>query len=397
MTQCTALIAGASDSIAAALRAVDCLSAETTASAFNRLFGAEGALMPALTLLLTLYIVFFALALLSGRSSIGIGALTPRMLTLGLVLTFATSWVAYQGVIWNLATGGPDQIAGILLGARGSATQIFADRIDLIFNAIAEVAGASTPGAPQQGAQGAQGSFTPTNLTWLASILLMLGTVGILVTARIALAVLLSLGPVFVTMLLFGGTRGLFAGWLRGVVLTAIIPLFAILGGSFMVELIVPVVAGLRGAEGVDGRAAMALFVMASVHCALMMMAIRVAGTMVAGWKVFGLAADAQAASPSDRAMSGSTSVQPAYAASAPMVMVDRARSIGGVSVRSSADGFQQGVAAGSGTAAERPLPRITVIAPAGNVAGHTPLSLRPKGIGSRFASRPNAPKELLK
>ena len=32
------------------------------------------------------------------------------MMTLGLVLTFTTSWVAYQGVVWNLAVGAPDQL-----------------------------------------------------------------------------------------------------------------------------------------------------------------------------------------------------------------------------------------------------------------------------------------------
>ena len=36
------------------------------------------------------------------------------------------------------------------------------------------------------------------------------------------LIVLLALGPVFVVMALFGGTRGLTAGWLRGVALTAL-------------------------------------------------------------------------------------------------------------------------------------------------------------------------------
>ena len=45
------------------------------------------------------------------------------MMTLGLVLTFATSWIAYQSVVWNLATGAPDQVASILTGSRGPATK----------------------------------------------------------------------------------------------------------------------------------------------------------------------------------------------------------------------------------------------------------------------------------
>jgi type IV secretion system protein VirB6 len=290
MSACEALAANAPSGVAPALRAVDCLANEAAATAFSRLFGSAGSLTPALTILLTLYIAFFAISLLTGRSRVSVSALTPRMMTLGLVLTFATSWLAYQGVVWNLAVGAPDQIAGVLLGAKGSATQLFADRIDMIFAAIAEVA--SVSGGGQGGAlqNTASGSFTPGNLMWLGALLLMLGTVGVLVTARIALAVLLAIGPVFVVLGLFSGTRGLTAGWLRGVVLTAITPLFVVLGGGLMLELLVPVVNALRDGEGIDGRAAMALFMIAAIHIALMTMVLRVIGSMVAGWQVFGLA-----------------------------------------------------------------------------------------------------------
>jgi type IV secretion system protein VirB6 len=298
MSRCEALAANASAGVAPALRAVDCLANEAAAGAFGRLFGGEGVLLPALTILLTLYIAFFALSLLTGRSRLGVAALTPRMITLGLVLTFATSWVAYQGVVWNLAVGAPDQIAGVLMGAKGSATQLFADRIDLIFAAIAEVA--DTAGGGQGGSlqNSAAGSFSPGNLMWLAALLLLLGTVGVLVTARIALAVLLALGPVFVVLGLFPGTRGLTAGWLRGVVMTALTPLFVVLGGGLMLELLVPVVAALRTGEGIDGRAALAFFMIAAVHLALMAMVLKVVGAMVAGWQVFGLARSGDRDSP---------------------------------------------------------------------------------------------------
>lgn len=290
MSSCEALSANASSGVAAALRAVDCLSNEAAATAFGRLFGGQGALAPALTIVLTLYIAFFAISLLTGRSRIGISALTPRMMTLGLVLTFATSWIAYQSVVWNLAVGAPDQIAGVLLGAKGSATQMFADRIDLIFTAVAEAADAAGGGQGGSMQNAAAGSFTPANLMWLGALLLLLGTVGVLVTARIALAVLLALGPIFVVLALFSGTRGLTAGWLRGVVMTAITPLFVVLGGGLMTELLVPVVSALRSGEGIDGRAAVALFMIAAIHVALMTMVLRVIGSMVAGWQVFGLA-----------------------------------------------------------------------------------------------------------
>lgn len=305
MSACASLAAAAPSGVAPALRAVDCLANETAATAFSRLFGSAGSLTPALTTLLTLYIAFFAISLMTGRSRVSISALTPRMMTLGLILTFATSWLAYQGVVWNLAIGAPDQIAGVLLGAKGSATQLFADRIDLIFAAIAEVAQVSAGGQGGAVQSAAAGSFTPGNLMWLGALLLMLGTVGILVTARIALAVLLAIGPVFVVLGLFTGTRGLTAGWLRGIVLTAVTPLFVVLGGGLMLELLIPVVRSLREAEGIDGRAAMALFMIAAIHIALMTMVLRVIGAMVAGWQIFGLAS----ANSESRRQSGATAL----------------------------------------------------------------------------------------
>src|SRR5690606_18370238 len=127
--------------VAASLRAVDCAAGSMAQAAFGRLFGAEGALLPALTILLTLYVAFFAFSLITGRSSLGVSALTPRMITLGLVLTFATSWLAYQSTVWNLTVGAPDQIAGVLMGTRGPATTVFADKIDVVFAALIEANG----------------------------------------------------------------------------------------------------------------------------------------------------------------------------------------------------------------------------------------------------------------
>src|SRR5437762_3331827 len=80
----------------------------TASFAFGRLFGSDAVLAQALTAALTLYIAFYAIGLLTGRTSLSVSALTPRMMTLGIALTFATSWVAYQSVIWNLLVGAPD-------------------------------------------------------------------------------------------------------------------------------------------------------------------------------------------------------------------------------------------------------------------------------------------------
>ena len=400
MSTCQALLNGAAAGVAPSLRAVDCVAAEMTASAFSRLFGAEGALAPALTILLTLYIAWFALSLLTGRSTIGVSALTPRMMTLGLVLTFVTSWVAYQGVVWNLTTGAPDQIASILTGAQGSAAAIFGDKIDMVFAAIVQTADAAGAG---QGGQPAEngGSFTAGDLMWLAAMLLMLGTVGVLVTARIALAILLALGPVFVVLALFGGTRGLTAGWLRGVVLTAVTPLFVVLAGGITLELIVPVVSALasNAAQGIDGRAAMALFVVAFVHCALMVMVLKVATAMVAGWNVFGLAGKADSAERAGVAAASAAAATQSYAAAAASAtqpaMQDRRAAVLGPAMAPAV--VQSGPAEAPAASGRNRSTVVTRIENSVHNPLPAPLRSRARGVGSRFRAPQRQPRQAIR
>src|SRR5689334_14251729 len=222
---------------------------EATAVSFGRLFGAHGSFTTALTIILTLYIALLAFNLLTGRSALRISVLTPRMMTLGLVLTFATSWIAYQSVVWNLATGAPDEIASVLVGTNGSATTLFAQQLDGVFNAITDAAAAVPAKAANPVVAAAVPTMaSPANILSIAGLILLLGTVGVLVVCRLALAALLIIGPVFIVLALFEGTRGLFEGWLKGVAMFAFVPLLTVVMGSGALAAIAPMIDGLQQA-----------------------------------------------------------------------------------------------------------------------------------------------------
>lgn len=301
---CNLAMSEAAGGVAAALEAVNCVAAEVTGATFGRLFAPGGALVTVLTILLTLYVAFFAIQLVTGRSTLGVSTLTPRMLRIGLVLTFVTSWVAYQSVFWNIFVDGPDWLAGVLTGDSGSATQTFATKVDVVFTAVQQASAGQTDIE----------TFSPAGMLWMGALLFMLGTVGLLVTTRIALALLVALGPIFLVMALFDGTRGLFVGWLKGLTMMALTPLFAVLGGSIMLEMSVPILAALNAIPGeIPARAAMAFFMIGAVHVALMAMVLKVMGTVVGGWQVFGLASSE---SERDRGRSSAQAPAPAPAAS---------------------------------------------------------------------------------
>lgn len=295
-TSCDLVTQDMGAGVAAALTAVDCIAAQVSEQAFGRLFGDEGQMRFVLVSLLVFYAAFFGISLMLGRSNVSVRHLVPRIMTVGLVLTFATSFVAFSTVFYNIFVLGPDWVAGVLTGTEGSATATFAQKLDVVFLAVQE---AST-------GQSDINAFSPPGMMWLGAMLLLLGTVGLLVTARIGLALLLAVGPIFVVLALFSATRGLFTGWLKGMTMLALAPLFAVLGGTIMLEIAVPILAALVAVPGqIDQQAAMAFFLVGAVHMALMFMALKVTTTMVSGWRVFGLAG-------SDESGRGSDTTRPA-------------------------------------------------------------------------------------
>lgn len=309
--------------ITAGLQYIDCNSERIIEYAFNRFFGPGGALGWALTIILTIYVALIAFRLLSGRGRLS--ALPPRILGLGLILTFATSWIGYQSFVLNIALGAPEELAKILLNTKGSATYMFSRQLDIMFQAIAQVALQSrTAGVGPEGAAGVMSA--EGNLLWLGALMLLLGTVGVLIVARMALALMLALGPIFIILALFSGTRGLFVGWMKAVVMLAVTPLFAVLLGGGTLALIRPLVVELAKLNGeIDMRIAVNIFLAASVHVALMLMAIKLSTTLVSGWRLPWAEPEAGASS-SDNANAASAAAAVAassMAASAPASSVE--------------------------------------------------------------------------
>jgi type IV secretion system protein VirB6 len=369
--------------VAAALTAVDCIASQVSEQAFGRIFGTEGELALVLTMLLVLYVAFFGISLMLGRSNLSIRALVPKMLTLGLVLSFATSFAAFSAIFYNLFVEAPDYLAGVLTGTDGSATATFAIKLDIVFLAVQEASTGQTD----------INAFSPPGMMWLGAMLLLLGTVGLLVTARIGLALLLAIGPIFVVLALFNGTRGLFVGWLKGLVMLGLAPLFAVVGGSIMLEMAVPILAALVAVPGqIDQQAAMAFFLVGAVHVALMLMVLKVASSMVGGWQVFGLVPNSFEEKGRDM-----TRPQPTVDVRVPDQRAAQTTPVGATDQRRLDVASFQTVSAANdaGSASDRGSTRETrVFATSsgdGQVAPLNPSASRTRGIGSRFRSAGSA------
>ena len=157
------------------------------------------------------------------------------MVRLGIVLTLVTSWPVFQTLIYRIATEAPEDIAALLLPAAGIATEEADARIQAAYDRIRQsatpVTAQGTPaqqGAPQSSAQQVAGPSGAGGMANIAS-LFVAATRGAVGALHLATGFLLAMGPLAALCLLFPGTWGIFEGWLRALLGSALGGLAAML------------------------------------------------------------------------------------------------------------------------------------------------------------------------
>jgi len=175
--------------------------------------------------LLTLFIALFGLRLLFGPTP-GTRDIVFDVLKIGLVLTLALSWPAFRTLIYDVVFLAPADIAGRIAA---TADSNFAERLQAIDGAIVQLSelgsgratgafiddagtGASFRGIAMQD----ESALGWSRLFWLT------GVIGSVAFFRLAAGLLLALAPLAAGLLLFDATRGLFAGWMRGLMLALV-------------------------------------------------------------------------------------------------------------------------------------------------------------------------------
>lgn len=177
--------------------------------------------------LLTLFIAFFGIRLMFGPR-VASRDVVFDVIKIGLALTLAFSWPAFRTVIYDVTLKGPYEVTSVIQASSGNGPVAgFAVRLQETDNAIAELtrlgAGrntgelidASAPGATFQSA-----ALKDDEAYGSARLLFLAGAVGTLALLRIAAGLLLALAPIVAGLFFFTQSRGIFAGWLKGLVFT---------------------------------------------------------------------------------------------------------------------------------------------------------------------------------
>lgn len=183
----------------------------------------------ALSGLLTLFIALFAFRLLFA-GNVGPRDAVNAAIKIGIVLTLAASWPAFRTLAYDTVLKGPGEIAAAIAPSTVPAPGAgFAERLQNVDSGIAALtlAGSGRQAGALVRGEGVPGQFRSvaledeSGLGW-ARTLYLSSTIGALAILRIAGGLLLALTPLFAGLLLFDLSRGLFAGWLRGLLLVAL-------------------------------------------------------------------------------------------------------------------------------------------------------------------------------
>lgn len=207
---------------------LDCQAQAIGSFGFQALASPGSPASLALTGLLTLFIALFGIRMLFG------GAVEPRdavgaVLKIAIVLTLAVSWPAFRTLAYDTVLKGPAEIAAAITPSTLPDSRAgFAERLQNIDTGIATLTASGT--GRQTGSlelEETSGAFRAIALEdegalgWARTFFLA-SVIGSLAILRIGGGLLLALAPLFAALLLFEMTRGLFAGWLRGLVLIAL-------------------------------------------------------------------------------------------------------------------------------------------------------------------------------
>lgn len=188
--------------------AYDYVDARLTAVLNDGLGDVIAAVQGPLTVALTLYIVLYGWAIMRGTIQEPVMDAVVRMVKLCFIYVVATS-VAYNTFVTDpLFTDLPNWLAGAI---SGSATPSVGAAFDEFFNRGGYLANKIMDSATVTD----WGPYFTGGAVWIATGAASALGFGIVMLAKVALAVLVALGPIFIACLVFDATRGFFFGWLK--------------------------------------------------------------------------------------------------------------------------------------------------------------------------------------
>ncbi len=187
-------------------------------------------LEPAIVTLGTVYVMIWGYLHLTGKIDEPFTAGLKRIMTLAVVIGVSVHLWLYDSVIVDTFYRAPSQVAAAVVGASDPVTTV-----DVIWDRGGEVANYLWSNGP---VLGGFGFWIAGAVVWVLVGLLCVYTMFLIGLSSIALAVLIALGPLFITLLLFEATRRFFEAWIAQLANYALITILTVLVASLLLQIV---------------------------------------------------------------------------------------------------------------------------------------------------------------
>jgi type IV secretion system protein VirB6 len=186
-------------------------------------------LEPALVALGTVYVMMWGYLQLTGRIEEPFTAGVKRIVTLALIFGVALHLWLYNTLLVDTFYRAPSQFAAAVVGASDPVRTI---------DAIWIAGGSVADQLYRDGGVVSLGYKLAGIVVWLVIGLLCTYTMFLLALSSVALSVLLALGPLFIVMLLFEGTRRFFEAWVAQLANYGLITILTVMVAALMLHLV---------------------------------------------------------------------------------------------------------------------------------------------------------------
>lgn len=190
-----------------------------------------------LTLLFTVYVMLIGYRALFQPNTLSLPDLTRHVVLLMIVYSLIHSWDFYHRFIYKIFTQEPEAITKTLIDSAGGFTkhgEATGEALNRIYQ-LGMQAGAKLM------SQGNWRVLTPYLYGFIVMVVTALScllALALLIYAKLAMAILLFLGPLFLCFLLFQSTRGFFEKWIQALMNYALIPIITCGMLMFMISIV---------------------------------------------------------------------------------------------------------------------------------------------------------------
>ncbi len=324
----------------------DCQAFGLVERGYAALADPTGPVSAALTAMMVIAVALFGYRLLLGRG-LALSDVVGLAIRLGLVLLLAGSFAVWSTLAYDTLARAPTRVAQTLIAATGTPEPVAGLQRALDSLEAAAIGWRTRAGIASPFVGGPPATAMTLNIS---ALLLTLSSVGLLVVARVVLALLLALVPAMAGFLLFDTTRGLAEGWLRAMIAAALVPLAVLVLFAIELAILNPMISRMltqQATGNFDSASVTPIGLVAVVFTAAILTAVSAGATIARGLRLPRRAAPTPSAAERETAM---LAARETAAAEAPLAAIALVRTLEAAARRDTAQGARLALA-GPGSA----------------------------------------------